>query len=126
MTTNQNSTFAPEFTFPLKTEGDRPADGRPAFPLSDSGFDMRGTTHEGVNGMTLRAYAAIKLRVPNSGIDWLDDMIRASMRDEFAAKAMQGLVARKFTANETGQVFVEWVTEVSFEFADQMLSVREA
>jgi hypothetical protein len=27
-------------------------------------------------GMTLRQYAAIKLRVPDSGIDWLDDMIR--------------------------------------------------
>ena len=37
-------------------------------------------------GMTLRQYAAIKLRVPNSGSDWLDEMIRTSLRDELAAK----------------------------------------
>jgi hypothetical protein len=30
--------------------------------------------------MTLRQYAAIKLKVPNSGTDWLDDMIRESLR----------------------------------------------
>ena len=37
--------------------------------------------------MTLRQYAAIKLRVPNSGTDWLDEMILKSLRDELAAKA---------------------------------------
>jgi hypothetical protein len=31
-------------------------------------------------GMTLRQYAAIKLKVPDSGTDWLDDMIRESLR----------------------------------------------
>ena len=64
-------------------------DGGPAFP---SNRDMRYEQefdHEG--GMTLRQYAAIKLRVPNSGTDWLDEMIRTSLRDEFAAKAMQGM-----------------------------------
>jgi hypothetical protein len=28
--------------------------------------------------MSLRAYAAIHLRVPDSGIEWLDEMIRQS------------------------------------------------
>ncbi|MGH9631965.1 MAG: hypothetical protein ACRD7E_26980 [Bryobacteraceae bacterium] len=28
--------------------------------------------------MSLRIYAAIHLRVPDSGIDWLDEMIRRS------------------------------------------------
>jgi hypothetical protein len=28
--------------------------------------------------MTLRVYAAVHLRVPDSGIDWLDEMIRRS------------------------------------------------
>ena len=59
----------------------------PAFP---SNRDMRyeqDFDHEA--GMTLRQYAAIKLRVPNSGTDWLDEMIRTSLRDEFAAKAVQ-------------------------------------
>jgi hypothetical protein len=31
-----------------------------------------------LENMSLRAYAAIHLRVPDSGIDWLDDMIRRS------------------------------------------------
>ena len=36
----------------------------------------------------LRQYAAIKLKVPNSGIDWLDVMIVESLRDDIAAKAL--------------------------------------
>ena len=44
-------------------------------------------------GMTLRQYAAIKLRVPNSGTDWLDEMIRESMRNEMAAQAMAAIVS---------------------------------
>lgn len=43
------------------------------------------------DGMTLRQYAAIKLCVPDSGTDWLDKMIRESLRNEMAAKAMQGM-----------------------------------
>jgi hypothetical protein len=35
-------------------------------------------------GMTLRQYAAIKLKVPDSGLDWLDAMIVQSLRDDFA------------------------------------------
>ena len=71
---------------------DKIEDGGPAFP---SNRDMRYEQefdHEG--GMTLRQYAAIKLRVPNSGTDWLDEMIRTSLRDDLAAKAMQGMAGR--------------------------------
>jgi hypothetical protein len=39
----------------------------PAFPSTR----MNGQEE----GMSLRQYAAIKLRVPDSGTDWLDDMI---------------------------------------------------
>lgn len=39
--------------------------GGPAFPA--------GTAFQ---GMTLRQYAAIHLKVPNSGTEWLDDMIK--------------------------------------------------
>jgi len=42
-------------------------------------------------GMDLRQYAAIKLCVPDSGVDWLDDMIRTSLRDRFAGQAMVAL-----------------------------------
>jgi len=31
-------------------------------------------------GMSLRAYAAIHLRVPDSGIEWLDRMIRQARK----------------------------------------------
>jgi hypothetical protein len=44
-------------------------------------------------GMTLRQYAAIKLCVPDSGLDWLDDMIREAQDDRFAGYAMAGLLA---------------------------------
>lgn len=47
---------------------------------------------EAVQGMTLRQYAAIKLRVPESGDEWLDNMIRASLRNEFAGRALQASI----------------------------------
>jgi len=54
--------------------------GGPVFP--------RDHAHEGHNGLTACEYAAIQLKVPDSGTDWLDDMIRKSQRDDFAAKAL--------------------------------------
>jgi len=38
-------------------------------------------------------FASIILKVPNSGIEWLDMMIISAKRDEIAEKAMQGLLA---------------------------------
>jgi hypothetical protein len=53
---------------------------KPAFP---SGLIDPATPEDAVHslhkGMTLRQYAAIKLRVPESGEPWLDDMIRKSL-----------------------------------------------
>jgi len=43
--------------------------GGPAFPTEHT--DTSGL----YDGMTLRQYAAIKLKVPDSGTDWLDEMI---------------------------------------------------
>ena len=37
-------------------------------------------------GMSLRQYAAIKLKVPDSGEEWLDDMIRESRRLDHAGQ----------------------------------------
>jgi hypothetical protein len=50
--------------------------GGPAFPFEY--FDEQLQRARVVHGMTLRQYAAIKLKVPDSGTDWLDDMIRKS------------------------------------------------
>ena len=45
--------------------------------------------------MSLREYAAIQLKVPDSGIVWLDNMIKTSILDDFASKAMQGFCVNK-------------------------------
>lgn len=45
---------------------------------------------------TVREYAAIQLRVPDSGTEWLDAMIRKSNRAEFMRAALSG---RVFTAD---------------------------
>lgn len=58
--------------------------GGPAFP--QHGFDTVAERFTSQGGMTLRQYAAIKLRVPNSGTDWLDEMIMQSLRDEMMIK----------------------------------------
>jgi len=71
-------------------------------------------------GMTLRQYAAIKLKVPDSGVDWLDEMIRQSIKDDFAAKAMQGMMHD--VSQPVGEVIAEW----AYQVADAMLKAREA
>ena len=78
------------------------------------------------DGMTLRQYAAIKLRVPNSGTDWLDEMIRTSLRDDLAAKAMQGLYASDTEAwhcSGTPEGLASRAKD-SYAIADAMLAAR--
>lgn len=90
-----------------------------AFPFVEMNAEGQPTAIE--TGMTLRQYAAIKLRVPNSGTDWLDEMIRQSLRDELAAKAMQALVAGDLRPGTTE----DEITEVSYGLADAMIKARE-
>jgi hypothetical protein len=87
-----------------------------------------GEIDHGEDDMNPRQYAAIKLMVPDSGTDWLDDMIRKSLRDRFAAKAMQGLMGRSW-ADASGK-FPEnlhdvWAT-AAYAMADAMLKARDA
>ncbi len=49
----------------------------PAMPLS---FDKAATSVHDYNGFTKRERAAIDLKVPDSGSDWLDKMILDSRR----------------------------------------------
>ena len=106
-------------------------DGGPAFPMCVP--TARGTGV--IYGMTLREYAAIKLRVPESGTDWLDEMIRESVRDEFAAKAM----AQYLNAQQRDLLEIENgtspyksahdasdIAELSYAMADAMLRARES
>lgn len=71
-----------------------------------------------MTGMTLRQYAAIKLKVPNSGTDWLDDMIRQSIKDDFAAMAMDAFLSRDGGTYEQD-------AECANKMADAMLKARE-
>ena len=83
-------------------------DGGPAFPEA-----------ERCSGMSLRQYAAIKLCVPDSGTDWLDEMIEEARRDAFAAAALTGLLA-----DHTMEPEYKHFTKDSWELARMMLAER--
>ncbi len=74
--------------------------------------------------MSLRQYAAIKLRVPDSGTDWLDGMIRQSLRDEAAAKAMP-VVWRDIPDDANREMALRALGRCTYEMADAMLAARE-
>ena len=73
-------------------------DGGQAFP---TGYP----SHRSQHGMSLRQYAAIKLCVPDSGLEWLDDMIRQAQRDRFAGQAL--IAACAGAADEEGTTWEE-------------------
>ncbi len=108
-------------------------DGGQVFPTSikwgpEGGVGFQGdpacepgtTTY--YSGMTRRQYAAIKLRVPNSGTDWLDEMIRTSLRDDLAAKVMQ--VYFSDPNARFGSDYIERGAQASYATADAMLKAR--
>ena len=92
----------------------------PAFPCETVCADEHGEYRLPWQGMTLRQYAAIKLRVPNSGTDWLDEMIRESLRDDLAAKAMQGICAH----HDTWGLPDAGIATKTYVIADAMLAAR--
>ena len=100
-------------------------DGGAAFPVRErtlnfSGIDGGRIIGSGSPGMSLRAYAAIKLRVPESGIDWLDAMIVKAKRDEFAGMVMQGFMARPGLSDTTARFAL-----TAYQCADAMLAERK-
>lgn len=68
-------------------------------------------------GMTLQQYAAITLKVPNSGTDWLDEMIATSLRDDMAKAALIGPIA-DLTGTAEDHAFI------AYEYATAMMEVR--
>lgn len=58
---------------------------------------------------------------PVSCEDWKGVSEGMTLRDYFAAKAMQGLVASGEYQNGTA----EWISEAAYAIADAMLSARE-
>ncbi len=69
----------------------------------------------------LREYAAIHLRIPDSGIDWLDKMIAKAERQDIAAKAMQGMSANP----EIGFIDISAAANEAYKMADAMLKERD-
>jgi hypothetical protein len=98
--------------------------GGPAFPM---GYHPEGNNADHF-GMTLRQYAAIRLRVPDSGTDWLDDMIRKSNRDYFAAAALQGNLSSQSIDIGYYDGLDGWnkAAKDAYQAADAMLKAREA
>ena len=104
-------------------------DGAAAFPNSSSrefnSHQERYYEIPGRPGMSLRQYAAIKLREPNSGTDWLDDMIRESLRNEIAAKAMhQFLHGSVLPVGYNAEKDLKQLRLISYQVADAMLEER--
>ncbi len=71
---------------------DRKETGRPAF----SGDQEREKAEGGYYikhdiGMTLQEYAAIHLRIPGSGIPWLDEMIANAERRDLSVKVFSAV-----------------------------------
>ena len=95
--------------------------GNPAF--------AHGNPEQGGDpGMSLRQYAAIKLRVPDSGLPWLDEMIEKSNRDWFAGMALPSVVAvienPKHRDGLPIELVPDVVAETAYLFADAMLNAR--
>lgn len=80
---------------------------QPAFPI------------ESLLPLTQRHLAAIRLRYPDSGSEWLDNMIRKSNRREYAAKAMQGLAQNAYSPGWN------FLAEDAFNIADAMIEHEE-
>lgn len=97
--------------------------GGPAFPAEEDVHYPSAIITEKHQGMTLRQYAAIKLKAPDSGTDWLDEMINKSLRCELAAKAMQGVYA---SGNLSASDTEERIATQSYAQADAMLKARES
>jgi hypothetical protein len=101
--------------------------GGPAFPQPDlSGYGMGPLeSPDGqyqMQGMTLRQYAAIKLRVPDSGTDWLDDMIREGRCMDYAGQALAGLLANPNLNVHQHENPQKEIATGAYIFADAMIA----
>ena len=91
-------------------------------PAYDDYRNLYAETYS-VGGLTKRERAAIDLRVPMSGDDDIDAMIRAANRKDFAAMAMQGLLAGEY--RDTSEKQLQWVSEWAVKHADALLAELE-
>ena len=73
-----------------------------------------------VKDVSLQIMAAIELRIPDSGIDWLDKMIAKAERRDIAVKLLQGDLAN----SNNGFTSFERAAEIAYEEADAMIAER--
>lgn len=102
------------------------SNNQPAFP-TDIGFGQDGAVQfDSSPGMTLRQYTAIHLRVPDSGEEWLDSMIRKARRNDFAGRALAGMMSNPIQPKINGEHVgdPDSYAEVAFAYADAMLEAR--
>lgn len=92
----------------------------PAFPV-----EKKHIFNPQYNGMSKRAFAAIELSIPDSGEEWLDEMIRKSNRRKAACTAMQGILASWSSpisfSNMAKKEPLEQLTKTAYAFADELL-----
>ncbi len=92
----------------------------PAYPTT-IGKDSEGNLWQ-AHGFRQQEIAAIRLKVPNSGTDWLDDMIRESLLDEFAGQVLAGIRANSDMYQD---VISEDMRKLAWEDADAMLAEKQ-
>lgn len=99
-----------------------------AFPKLDSIIRRsNGDTYKAhsSDGLTVRQYAAIKLRVPDSGDEWLDAMILASLRDKFASQVIVGGVINSCShVKPDSESWAQYFSRISYQIADAMIAER--
>jgi hypothetical protein len=72
--------------------------------------------------MTAKQYAAIHLKVPMSGDEDIDKMIRESRRADFAGQALAGMMSTDLNGTSWNP---REVKGIAFRFADAMLDELE-
>jgi hypothetical protein len=77
-------------------------------------------------GMTLQQYAAITLKVPNSGDAGIDEMIRKSLLADLAVTVMPAVLAELWSQGEHDFPIPPLAVKFSYEIACEMLKADEA
>lgn len=71
-------------------------------------------------GFTKRERACIDLRIPESGDAELDALIKKARRQEFAAKALQGLLAKHGDDDYSHDQLARYSVERAYALIDQL------
>lgn len=99
--------------------------GGPAYPHEEEYVGMQNNVSTMIKrvipGMTLRQHAAIELRVPESGLEWLDRMIRRARYLDFAGQALNGMLSRSGGINDADAAI-----DNAYQYADEMVEAGDA